>query len=178
LIRCVSSSLGLVFVTATLTADAGQDFHTNPYCWDEARIVAASGPDDYEILLSRIDSELPEPSTLSPNKAYAFHLADGIWNETEQSWHREILVDIERPYLLKLVFPGVRDMHDVRWINERLLFVRAWRGRIAGSDFIINIESEIVAHQERFYWGQAAFQQAQACAEQEWADLEQCQCDE
>ena len=152
--------------------------HTNPHCWEEPRIFQTNEHDTYEVHISTVDTDLPKPATPSPNKAYAFHLAEGTWDETAQRWRREILVAIERPYLLKLEFPDVRDMNDVRWINERLLFVRAWRGRIAASDIIINVETGSVVHQEPAIWGGDAYEQSKICDQPEWTDSDACQCDE
>ena len=132
--------------------------------------------DDYRVNISRVESELTGSKTFSSNKAYAFQLSDPVFNEEAQSFHREVLVFNERRYLVKVRFPGVRDINDIRWINERLLYIRAWRGRTRGTDIVIDVESESVTHQEPFGWGEIAFEQFKQCAEKPWSDEPRCKC--
>ena len=37
---------------------------------------------------------------------------------------------------------------EVKWLNENLLFIRPWWGRIAATDLIYDVEAEKVIHSE------------------------------
>lgn len=167
----------LGFVLYAVAANAEPYRHTSPACWDEARIYAPlQHQDDYRIAITRAGLESAEPRVPSSNNAYAFVLAQPVYDEKTQSFRREVFVFVERPYLLQLTFPNVRDISEIRWVNERLVYIRAWRGRIAGTDFIVDVESEAVVHQEPFEWGAIAFEQYKQCGEDGFRDEDRCQC--
>jgi hypothetical protein len=115
------------------------------------------------------------PELLSPNGAYAFsvHRPDASPDEV---WSPEIRVFNERPYLLRVVFPDAHAVKDPVWINEQLLFVRVWWGRVAGTDFILDVEREELVHRTPFRYGAIAFQQFKQCGSPEWRDREMCRC--
>jgi len=46
-------------------------------------------------------------------------------------------------------------------MNERLLFIEVWWGRVLGSDFLIDVENERVVHSEMIRYGAIEFQQWQ-----------------
>jgi hypothetical protein len=48
----------------------------------------------------------------------------------------------------------------VRWVNERLLYVQVWWGRILGSWYLIDVEAEKVVYREMVHSGEIPFQQA------------------
>ena len=48
---------------------------------------------------------------------------------------------------------------EARWINEKLLFVRVYWGRIIGSDYIFDVEHGAFVHKEMVHDGTPLFQQ-------------------
>ena len=61
--------------------------------------------------------------------------------------------------LLKDHYPNF--VLDVYWINEKLLYVEVWWGRILGSCFIFDVEKESIIYKEMVNDGNVAFQQWQ-----------------
>jgi hypothetical protein len=45
------------------------------------------------------------------------------------------------------------------WINEKLLYVRVWWGRIVGTDIIVDVESSRIVYQEDVHDGVIPYQQ-------------------
>jgi hypothetical protein len=77
----------------------------------------------------------------------------------------KLQVDIynERDYLVTL---DVRDIYAnfkprVEWINEKLLYVRLWWGRVLGVDFIFDVEKEQVICKDNINDGGIPFLQWQ-----------------
>ena len=50
---------------------------------------------------------------------------------------------------------------QTQWINEKLVFIRVWWGRVVGSDFIFDAETGRFIHQEMINDGTVLFQQTQ-----------------
>lgn len=55
----------------------------------------------------------------------------------------------------------VSSMPEIKWVNEKLLFVRIWWGRILGTDFIIDIEERKIVYKEMVNDGWILFLQYQ-----------------
>jgi len=165
----------LIAVFVVFEADA--EPHTPFACWDEPRIFSSDELSEYSVLVERVEGELPVAVVVSPNNAYSFVLSDALWDAEKESFYRELLIYNERPYLLKITMPGIRDVTETRWINEKLLYIRVWRGQIAGADLIIDVEKEAVVHNEGLYWGQQAFQQHQYCSSPGGEDKPSCRCE-
>jgi hypothetical protein len=66
----------------------------------------------------------------------------------------------ERDYLLQIFLLDFSTV-EVRWINEKLLYVRVWWGRVLGTDIIYDVEKEEMIYKERCHNGQIVFQQFQ-----------------
>jgi len=77
----------------------------------------------------------------SPNKAYYFVAEDGRPNGA-------VTIFAEKDHLLRIEFSQLFGLSEVRWINEKLLFLRPWWGRIAATDLIYDVEAEKVIHSE------------------------------
>lgn len=151
-------------------------WHTTPDKWREPRVYESEFDPAYNDRLS-ISHEKAGPSfTLrvpSPNKAYWF-AAVADWpkepavscNGAEFESKAEspcIYVSTEREYLLKVTFKR----HDpnytisVRWVNERLLYLQVWWGRVLGSAYLLDVENEIISHKEMIHDGSIDFEQWQ-----------------
>lgn len=153
-----------------------QNFHTNPLCWDDPRIIF---PEDEQTTLeawesahrlTHVQESMPEEYHLSPNNAYAFYL------ETlkKEGTHRLFIFN-ERPRLTALELEKIWSIQDIKWINEKLIYLRVWLGRIAGVDVLFDVEQERFLHVESFRDGEIAMQQRkESCKNDKWKDTEVC----
>lgn len=107
--------------------------------------------------------------TLSPNGAFKFDIT-GRSNDADPEWYPRLQIFNERPYLLEIQFPNTKAISGAEWINENLVFVRLWWGRVAGSDFIVDVEKETIVYQQPIRYGAIAFQQYKQCSEDDWKD--------
>ncbi len=149
-------------------------WHTTPDKWKEPRTYQTPILTEYSdrVSLDHLSTEGHfNVKVLSPNNAYWFAVngdwpspptieCDGIEFLIETS-EAAIYVFTERDYLLRI---RMRDHYPnftigARWLNERLLFVRVWWGRILGSDFLVDVENERIVHSEMIHYGAIEFQQ-------------------
>ena len=146
-------------------ADGDWQFHTRPDKWAEPRIFHSSFNQRYSdrISISRVAlADVNEPKEVSPNKAYWF---SACYPDTVKPGPYDFRADIynERDYLIRLKVSDVYGNYEqqIRWINEKLLYVKVWWGRVKGADFVIDVEREAVIHQEDVNRGAIPFQQWQ-----------------
>ena len=171
----------LAALLAVATESIGQTFHTSPACWKESRIShhgpARSGVANLgeRITVDRTDTQLPKEVIYSPNRAYAASVKHPD-RSRPGPWNAEVLVDNERAYLVRIKLTDLRTIQEMKWLNEKLLFLRVWWGRIEGTDFIVDVERESIIYEERFTDGAIAFRQFQQCKSEQWKDKEMCRC--
>ena len=95
----------------------------------------------------------------SPNNAYSFMVLKADTSRPGP-WDSVITIDNERPRSLQLL---LRDHGSyeitVKWINEKLLFVRVWWGRVLGTDLVLDVEKECLVSKEMVNDGVIPFQQ-------------------
>lgn len=126
-----------------------------PDCWSEERNVHAGSDGPYWEKRTRIApyaGERPKSGELSPNQGYWF-VRQGDWPAAK------ILIHAEKDRLTQIEFSEIHALGEVRWINEKLLFIRVWWGRTTGNDLIFDVESEAVISSELFRDGRIARQQ-------------------
>jgi len=80
--------------------------------------------------IKTIRAENPKPGELSRNKGYFFLVEGGSPNG-------KITIYAEKDHLVQISFSELFGLSDVKWINEKLLFMRPWWGRIAATDIIM-----------------------------------------
>jgi len=70
-------------------------------------------------------------------------------------WSTTILVSDHGGSLLKLTFPdhGTGGVHS-EWLNEKLLFMRVWSGRIVSLDLILDVDKGAVVYSEEASYGE------------------------
>jgi len=126
-----------------------------PDCWAEPRLFHGAG--DASLwqtnvrIVPRAGSRLGD-GELSPNKGYRFAVAESHTTVV-------VTVDAERDGLTEIRFTNVYGLSDRRWINEKLVFLRVWWGRIAGTDFIYDAEKRRMVYAETVHDGTIAWQQ-------------------
>lgn len=128
-----------------------------PDCWTQARDYQTDG-DDWNwasrTRIERVVASKPEAVTVSPNGAYYFAVQA---DEQRQA----VLVFAEKDHQVRISFADARGLTGARWINERLLYLRVWWGRVAASDLIIDVEKGRVVLSESTHDGTNAMQQHQ-----------------
>lgn len=151
---------GLLFASAALSAEDNLWPGSPPDCWTESRNVHSGEVVELEstanpaIRLNHVEEPMSGERIYSPNGGYYF-VAEGdrpnsilhIFNEKDQVW----AVTFEESF-----YPL-----NPTWINENLLFVRVYGGRISFIDLILNVEKESVIHAQRGSDGFMAMQQFQ-----------------
>lgn len=154
---------------------AGPDFHTSPACWREPRIVQQGTPPPElrgRVRVDHTDVDPPDAEpVLSPNRAY------GAWVDFRPGPDgagpgglATLLVDVERPTLLRLAAVGAVDPPGVEWINETLLLARIPWSRNQFTDVILDVERGAPVYESWVLYAREAFEQfREAC-------LGQCPC--
>ena len=128
-----------------------------PDCWSESRMFHSTekiDPWQKNTFIKTIKAEKPKTGELSPNKGYFFLVEGGSPNG-------KITIYAEKDHLVQISFSELFGLSDVKWINEKLLFMRPWWGRIAATDIIYDVEKEQVIYSEFVTDGYLAFQQFQ-----------------
>jgi hypothetical protein len=126
------------------------------------RVPATSDPEDGAPPDNGRSAERPG---LSPNHAYWFAVQESV---TAEGRPRMTIISIfnERPgYLQIMLKDNPRYEPQVKWINEKLLFVRVWWGRVLGDDLIIDVERETIIYREAVHSGLIPFQQWRSARE-------------
>ena len=138
-----------------------------PDCWTEERMI--HGEDFTDIwkantAVEKLTGQKLKPGIYSPNKGYYFVAEDGRPNGS-------VTIFAEKNYLLRIEFSQLFGLAEVKWINEKLLIMRPWWGRIAATDLIYDVEAEKVIYAEGLIDGYLAFHQYR-----ESCPLFGCQC--
>lgn len=127
-----------------------------PDCWPQSRMVH-SVQDLGELwqkntTITTRQGDRPSHGTVSPNKGYIFVLSGA--RPTAR-----VTVYAEKDYLVDIDFVSLHGLSDVRWVNEKLIFLRAWWGRIAATDLIFDVEREKIIYAESLTDGSLARRQ-------------------
>lgn len=145
-----------------------QLFHTTPDKWSEPRIFHTPFDEQWADRMD-IDTvpvgEVGGEKMFSPNKAYWFVAS---MSDTTQPGPHSGAVHIynERDHLIRIQLPDIKSGGlKANWINEKLLHMRVWLGRVLGIDAIFDVETEQFAYREMANWGEIAYQQWQQAKE-------------
>ena len=107
-----------------------------------------------------IASVLESEHHLSPNDAY-FYMVQFSDTMQPSPWQFLVSIDNERDGFFQILFKNVHSYTDIKWINEKLLFIRVWWGRVLGTDLIVDVEKETIIYKEMVNGGNIPFQQWQ-----------------
>jgi hypothetical protein len=138
-----------------------------PDCWTEERNI--HGGDFADIwktntVIRKLNETKLKPGIDSPNKGYYFVAEDGRPSGA-------VTIFAEKSYLIRIEFSQLFGLSDVKWINEKLVFMRPWWGRIAATDLIYDVEAEKFIYAEGVTDAYLAFQQFR-----ESCPVHGCQC--
>lgn len=126
-----------------------------PDCWSESRLVHDKQKDalwEKNTAVSIAKEPKPEPGVLSPNNSYFFIVEDGRPNG-------KVTIYAEKEHLIQIKFTELFGLSEVKWINEKLLFMRPWWGRIRATDLIYDVENEKFIYAETVTDSYIAYQQ-------------------
>jgi hypothetical protein len=152
----------LLFVLLAVLACAAAEWHTSPDQWKEPRLYHRPFEEQFasRIALEHCSMEAVPGRELSPNHAYWFALIRP--DQTKNGpWDSDILVFTERESLLRIRLRDILECHEVGWVNEKLLRIRVWWGRICATDLIVDVEQEQIIYKEMVWDGVIPFQQFQ-----------------
>lgn len=131
-----------------------------PDCWMEERNIHGGDFADIwksNMAFKKLAGEKLKPGVYSPNKGYYFVAEDGRPRGA-------VTIFAEKNYLIRIEFSELFGLSEIKWINEKLLFMRPWWGRIAATDLIYDVEAETVIYAESVTDAYLAFQQfRQSC---------------
>lgn len=94
-------------------------------------------------------ADKPGLGQLSPNKGYAF-VVDGSRPSAR------VTIYAEKDHVVDIDFVELAGLSDVRWLNEKLVFMRPWWGRIVATDLIFDVEREKIIYAETLTDGSLA----------------------
>ncbi len=140
--------ISMLLYLANVNPASSAEWHTRPDKWKEPRIFHEPFEPTFEnrIEISRITNKkmkelVKKKLTYSPNKAYWFTV-DAPDTMKCGPWSTEIKIFNERDYLvsIKLIDHAAQYTTTIKWINEKLLYVQFWWGRICER----SIQSELI----------------------------------
>ena len=144
------------------SGQTGEAWHTPPDQWTEPRLYHSAFEKEYEkrILISRISKmDAAEEMVFSPNKAYWYSYERPDFKKPGP-WSTTFHVFNERNDLIGIQLVDHSQYEPAaRWINEKLLYIQVWWGRVLGSYLIFDVEKERVVIKEMIHDGQIPFQQ-------------------
>ena len=154
LIRFFASMI--VYACASLAVGAERNWPgAPPDCWTEERNIHAGDFTDIwkaNTEFKKLTGTKLKPGVYSPNKGYYFVAEDGRPSGA-------VTIFAEKNYLIRIEFSALFGLAEVKWINEKLLFMRPWWGRIAATDLIYDVEAEKVIYAESVTDAYLAYQQ-------------------
>ncbi len=147
--------------------------HTPLSKWKEPRSFHTEFDEKYEdqINISRIklNDNITIKKVYSPNRAYWYAKQYG-WAKNNSDEVREtnelpkagyIYIYNERDYLTKITIYDnyINFRISENWINEKLLYIEIWWGRILGTYLVFDVEKEKVLEKEMIHFGEMMYQQ-------------------
>ena len=127
-----------------------------PDCWSEPRFFHGENkydPWQKSVTISQVKAEKPKPGVYSPNKGYYF-VREGLGRPDAT-----ITIYSEKAHLIQIQFKELFGLGETQWINEKLLFMRPWWGKIVGTDIIYDVEKEKIIYAETVTDGGMAYYQ-------------------
>jgi hypothetical protein len=148
--------LGLLVATPIIAIAAEGWPGLPPDCWSGPRVVhSVQDLGDLwqrNTTITTRQAGKPSAAQLSPNKGY------GLAVEGSRPTAR-ITIYAEKDHVVDIDFVELFALSEVRWLNEKLVFMRAWWGRIAATDLIFDVERERIIYAEALTDGSLAHQQ-------------------
>lgn len=138
-------------------------WHTSPDKWSEPRTFHSAFDEEFSkrIVISRVkikyNGQLKKE--FSSNNAYWYHVQSADYHK-EGPYTTNILIYNERGYLVSLkLLEHSQYEPNIKWINEKLIYVEVWWGRILGTYLIFDVEKEQIIYKEMMHDGVLPYQQ-------------------
>jgi hypothetical protein len=155
-------------------AISSQQWHTTPDKWEKSRIYHSGFDPDFsdriQIFRTKLNMQFGNEwqKFYSPNDAY-WVVCRKPDTMKPGPWVGGIKVFNERDYFIEIDLINFAAQYPVtiKWINEKLFFVKFWLGRISGIDFIFDAEKEKIIYKEMFRDGSQVFRQWREGKQQE-----------
>ena len=156
-----------VIILLILTGKALADdtlWHTSPDKWSEPRTFHSAFDEEFSkgIVVSRVKAKYNDQlkKELSPNKAYWYNVQKTDYTKPGP-YSTNILIYNERGgYLLNLqLLDHSQYEPNIKWVNEKLIYIDVWWGRILGSSIIFDVEKEQIIYKEMMHDGVLPYQQ-------------------
>lgn len=139
-----------------------ENYHTSPDKWKESRVYHSPWDSSYnsKIRMIKVDRYEPKRKILSSNNAYWF--SSDIEGNINGERTSSIYIYNERQQIIRLQILNVYQSESkIEWINEKLLYIEWWWGRIVGGYLIFDIELETIIKKEMINEGTIDWQQYQ-----------------
>ena len=134
----------------------------DPSRWEEPRLYHSPFEAAFGNRITLFESApAPDGSTpvYSENRGYFFRVAPPDFTRSGP-WTTSVYVYAEKRAWTRLTLSDHGSYPvQVRWINEKLLFVRVWWGRLIGTDLILDAESGAIVNREMVRDGRLLFRQ-------------------
>lgn len=153
--------------------------HSKPVCWPDGRLIHRDFQEHYQdrITINQVAYVSSEDQVLSPNKGYWFSTIEPERDKIPDNVAK-VFVYNERNYLLEIGATDLTGMTEPTWINEKLLLLEFWWGRVLATQLIFDVEAEAVVWKEMYADGWNAYNQTKgACSMDMWKDDDRCKCD-
>ncbi len=117
-------------------------------CWTQERVFHAGGVWDNlqgRIAIGFVERGVHQGGLSSPNSGYRF------WTERSpegRSTFSDVVIDSEQDEWVRLSFENLDHLDTPHWINEKLLFVRAWWGQRVATDVVLDVENARIVSSE------------------------------
>jgi len=156
----LTAALGGIREWHTGPAKSEEAWHTDPARWKKPRIYHTPFDRQFSkqihIGKNLVSLSKTWTKTWSKNKAYWFAVSDRDTERMRQD--TTISIFNERDHLPQVRLLNHAHSPKVKWINEKLVYVEVWWGRVLGTTLIYDAERERIVHKEMFRDGTTAFQ--------------------
>jgi hypothetical protein len=147
--------------TAPAQQNPSPGWHTPPDQWKEPRIYHVPFDADYagRIRFGTAPARDLPGKVFSPNDAYwlAVEPPDTV---KPGPWNTVVTLFTERdPALTVTLLDHASYPVTAAWVNEKLVSIRVWWGRVRGADLLVDAEQGRIVWKETFIWGQTLFEQ-------------------
>ena len=155
MLKITALFVGFLLVLARADGQA-----SNPCPAPSVRYEAPPQALQKKINLTKLASvgEFPESAkrNLSPQGTRWFVQLDPDYTSTKEPWSTTLYIKggDDGQNVLKAQFIDHGNTFSASWINEKLLFVEVWWGRIASSDLILDVNQGTVIYDELARYGE------------------------
>jgi len=159
-----STVIMVLVLSGCQSVDHSQNWHTSPQRWTQSRVYHSEFGNEFKDNIVLQKGEFPTQglvSVVSPNRAYRYFVHQPDYLKAGP-WSTSLYIDNETEALFIIKIKDHNNWGiEANWINEKLLYVSVWWGRIVGSYFIVDVEKEEIIQSEMIHDGTIVYQQYQ-----------------